>query len=61
MSFNNDFFNDRNDDEFFKDFDKTVKSAAGGFLKMGLGLLILNLLFWGAIIAMVVFGLTFIF
>ena len=50
----------RDNDWFFDQFDQTLNSGAKGFFKLGAIAIILNLLFWAAIIAMVVFGLSFI-
>jgi hypothetical protein len=42
-------------------FDKAFEKPGRTFLKFGLVAVLLNLLFWGAIIAMVVLGIKWVF
>ena len=45
-------------DDFFKDFDRSAKKGVAGFAGLGCLAVILNLLFWLALIAGALFLLT---
>lgn len=47
------------DERFDRHFDKAFERPARTFFKMGLLVIVLNLLFWGAIIAGILFGLNY--
>lgn len=51
---------DDNNDWFFDKFENTATSLPKTLFKLGLVALLLNLIFWGLIIAGIIFGLSLI-